>query len=126
MEPESSGRAAISVSVTLTFREYLKLNAVVTFRRLRGIAVLGIFFVLAYAVLPLMLPEDETSTATNYFKMLPALIIPALAYVVLPAVTYIAARNRWNSTPELREPMTYIFTDAEFDAATLDRMFRLG
>src|SRR5262249_58755221 len=55
--------------------------------------------------------REGDAVATKYLYGPPMLTLPALAFVLVPALAWGAARKRWNAAAEIREPRTYTFSE---------------
>jgi hypothetical protein len=110
MTPDTSDLAPITVSVSPTFSDYLRFNMWFAFRRLRVFVVFSVLWLCVF-LSPLFLPGFGVR-AGAFLTILPALLLPTFTFLVLPAMTYWAARKRWENVSELREQKTYTFADA--------------
>src|SRR4051812_33147718 len=107
--PYTDTTGPISVSVTLTFPEYLRFNWWACFRRTRMLNWIGAGLVVLYC-LSLVTP-GPADIATRLLAYLPILLVPGILFVFMPAATYFAALQRWQNVASLREPLTYTFTE---------------
>ncbi|MBP3958442.1 YcxB family protein [Gemmata sp. G18] len=83
---------------------------------MRLVALIALFWLGVLACVPLMalvkpnlvqLPQG----VEGYAFAVPALLLAGAVFVYTPIATYFAARKRWETAEELREPRTYTFTD---------------
>lgn len=98
----------IIIDAQPTLREFLRLNFHVALpRRVRWIfgLVLGLIAVHPLCALYLNWPMDNYLRAHSGLLLLPGCLA---GYVFL---IYVAARRRWNSASEVREPKRYEFSD---------------
>ncbi len=109
----------ITVTVTLTFADYLRLNFWASFGRLRLalllLTVLALLALVVYIANPWLPHEGKSEPANLYLHSLSVLILPGIIFVlifVLPASAYFQARLRWRRACELRDPHTYSFSES--------------
>lgn len=106
MASDSDATNPISVSLTPTFPEYLRINWWVTWRRFRLLVPFAVLMLIGFAFIPMLVGGPETP-ADQYVRLAPALILPAIVFLLLPITIYLSVRRRWKTAPELREPRTY-------------------
>jgi len=109
MTPEPM-QQEIRVEVLPTFADFLRLNYWVMARRLWLMWVIMIPTLLLFLATPIL--PIGGNLLEKYLKTLPAGVMSVIAFGVVPASIYFAARKRWQIVAELREPRTYTFTDA--------------
>lgn len=106
----SSQTSEITLHVGPEFGDYLRFVRWTTRRQLGRVRIFGWICLLAFALSPL-LPIEADGAVARYRSSLYLLILPILMFVVLPAITYAAARKRWSRVPEVYEPRTFVFSD---------------
>lgn len=103
---------AIDVTYEPTFRDFLSLNRWILRRRWRAVRYLSAVAIALFLVSPLLFRD----VASEGFllpdaRSLAILVLPAAFLVVLPVNLYLAARKRWKTAPEIREPRRFVFSE---------------
>ncbi len=103
---------AVSIAYDPTFRDFLSLNRWIVRRRWRAVRLLAIVMLAFFAAsTPLFHDLEAEGYFLPYAQSLAILALPALALVGLPLTLYFAARKRWNTAPEIREPRRFTFSE---------------
>ncbi len=109
---------AVCIAYEPTFRDFLSLNRWIVRRQWRVIRILAIvMFALFLASTPLFHDLDAEGLLVPYGQSLGVLVLPAILLVGVPAILYVAVRNRWNAAPEIREPRRFTFSEDGIDVA---------
>ncbi len=103
---------AISIAYEPTFRDFLSLNRWNIRRRWRILRYLSLLPLALFLASPFLLHDLGTEGfLVSYARSLVVLLLPAVAFVVVPLNLYFAAKKRWNAAPEIREPRRFTFSD---------------
>jgi hypothetical protein len=102
----------IQIVTEPTFEQYLTLNRRAASRQLRFLKPFAVLGIVCYALSPFFPTEERVSVARMYLSYLPALILPAIVFVLLPLSVFSNAKRQWRSMPVLSEPKTFTFSDA--------------
>ncbi|MGE5189621.1 MAG: YcxB family protein [Gemmatimonadota bacterium] len=103
---------ALDIAYEPTFRDFLSLNRWIVRRRWRAVRWLSAFLLTAFLVSPLLFRDlAAQGFFLPYARSLAILAVPAAFLGLLPAALFLAARNRWNAAPEIREPRRFVFSE---------------
>lgn len=105
---------AICVTVTLTSREYIRLQmrAGLRLMRLMILVMVALFAVSVFPPWEILVEHKGALEPKTDVAVLSA-ISAVLVLASLPVMLYLGARRRWQAISELREPRTYTFSDSE-------------
>ncbi len=103
---------AISIAYEPTFRDFLSLNRWTIRRRWRILRCLSAFLLAVFLASPFLFHDlGAEGVLPSYARSLLVLMLPAVAFVVVPMNLYFAAKKRWNAAPEIREPRRFTFSE---------------
>ncbi len=101
----------IRIQTTPTFGQYLQFCRLGIGRRTRMIKPFAILCLICFLLAPTLPSEGNPGALAQYKSSAMVLILPAFVFVLLPLVTYFAARQRWRTAAEAREPRSFEFND---------------
>lgn len=103
---------AIDIAYEPTFRDFLSLNRWIVRRRWRAVRCLSVLMIALFLASPFLFRDlAAEGLLLPYARSLAILVLPAAFLALLPAVLFLAARKRWRTAPEIREPRRFAFSE---------------
>ncbi len=103
---------AVIAAYEPTFRDFLSLNRWIARRRWRLVRTLSVLLIALYAASPALFHDlGAEGILLPYLQTLVVFAVPAAFLAGLPLALYLAAKKRWNTAPEIREPRRFTFSE---------------